>query len=287
MDWPAIDSDASTDHATPRTHSGIRTEPLNGGERRESHGPRGGDAHSRVAEMRTEIQGDSTGAGAIVLPAPGTLADVAPDAEHYERQHGVLARGVKRTIDAVGALLLIIVLAPVWLTIALLIKADSPGPILFRQRRVGRDGKVFRMLKFRTMVDGADAHKSALLHLNEAADGLFKINGDPRVTRVGRWLRATSLDELPQLLHVLTGGMSLVGPRPLVPEEDARITGAYRTRLQMRPGMTGVWQVAGASSIPIQEMVVLDSGYVRDWSLWLDVKLLAETAGHVIRRKGL
>jgi lipopolysaccharide/colanic/teichoic acid biosynthesis glycosyltransferase len=171
--------------------------------------------------------------------------------------------------------------------IALLIKIDAPGPILFRQRRIGRDGEAFSMLKFRTMVDGADEQKAQLLHLNEAAEGLFKINGDPRVTGIGRWLRGTSLDELPQLLHVVTGKMSLVGPRPLVPEEDALITGQNRRRLEMRPGMTGVWQVNGASTVPIHEMVVLDRGYREDWSLLLDAKLLLRTASHVILRRSL
>jgi lipopolysaccharide/colanic/teichoic acid biosynthesis glycosyltransferase len=142
------------------------------------------------------------------------------------------------------------------------------------------------MLKFRTMVEGADARKPALLHMNEAAEGLFKINGDPRLTRVGRWLRRTSFDELPQLLDVITGRMSLVGPRPLVPEEDREITGAARARLAMRPGMTGVWQVNGASAIPVKEMVKLDRDYIRQWSLWLDVKLLLRTASHVVRRRG-
>jgi lipopolysaccharide/colanic/teichoic acid biosynthesis glycosyltransferase len=216
-------------------------------------------------------------AGTITLSSPATVPEVVHDRDWYAREHGLFARGVKRAIDLIGATLLLIVLAPAWLAIALLIKADSAGAILFRQRRVGRDGKEFWMLKFRTMVDGAEAHKPALLHLNEAAEGLFKINGDPRVTRVGRWLRATSLDELPQLIHVVTGRMSLVGPRPLVPEEDVRITGENRRRLQM----------AGASAVPIDQMMVLDQGYVRDWSLWLDVKLLLKTAGHVALRRGL
>jgi lipopolysaccharide/colanic/teichoic acid biosynthesis glycosyltransferase len=286
MERAAIDSDVSVDHATSRTHAGFRAEPMSK-ERRDSHKPHGGDAQPHVTEMRAEIARTGNAAGAVALPAPGTLPEVVPEAERYGRQHGLFARGVKRTIDLVGASLLVLIMAPVWLTIALLIKIDSPGPILFRQRRIGRDGEPFAMLKFRTMIDGADDHKASLLHLNEAADGLFKINGDPRVTRIGRWLRATSLDELPQLIHVITGRMSLVGPRPLVPEEDARITGDQRRRLQMRPGMTGAWQVAGASAIPIHEMVVLDGTYVDDWSLWLDVKLLAQTAGHVIRRKGL
>jgi lipopolysaccharide/colanic/teichoic acid biosynthesis glycosyltransferase len=171
--------------------------------------------------------------------------------------------------------------------LALAIKIDSPGPILFRQRRIGRDGECFRMFKFRTMVDNADEQKVALLHLNEAAEGFFTINGDPRVTRVGSWLRATSLDELPQLLNVVTGRMSLVGPRPLVPEEDATITGENRRRLAMRPGMTGVWQVGGASTVPIRQMVVLDRRYVEEWSMWLDLKILIKTARLVVLRQGV
>jgi lipopolysaccharide/colanic/teichoic acid biosynthesis glycosyltransferase len=212
---------------------------------------------------------------------------VAENSAASENAPGVPSRLAKRAFDLIGAFLLTIALAPAWIAIALLIKADSPGPILFRQRRVGRDGRSFGMLKFRTMVDGADARKPALLHLNQAADGLFKIYDDPRVTRIGRWLRTTSLDELPQILHVLTGKMSLVGPRPLVPEEDAQINGAHRRRLAMRPGMTGPWQVAGASSVPIHEMVDLDCSYLENWSLWLDVKLLARTAGLVVARRGL
>jgi lipopolysaccharide/colanic/teichoic acid biosynthesis glycosyltransferase len=193
-------------------------------------------------------------------------------------------RLAKRAFDLIGALVLIVTLAPAWIAIAVLIKTDSRGPILFRQRRIGRDGRPFGMLKFRTMVNGADAHKPALLHLNDAADGLFKIHQDPRVTKIGRWLRATSLDEAPQFLHVLIGEMSLVGPRPLVPEEDVQIQGPHRGRLLVRPGMTGPWQVAGASAIPISEMVQLDHSYVQEWSLWLDLKLIARTVGLVARR---
>jgi lipopolysaccharide/colanic/teichoic acid biosynthesis glycosyltransferase len=195
-------------------------------------------------------------------------------------------RALKRAFDLVGGAVLLIILAPVWLTICLLIKADSPGPILFRQRRIGQYGVPFRMFKFRTMVDGADTRKPALLQMNEAAEGLFKISSDPRLTRTGRWLRRTSLDELPQLLDVISGRMSLVGPRPLIPQEDSQITGAHRGRLSMRPGMTGVWQVNGASAIPISEMVKLDREYIDQWSLWLDVKLLLLTASHVVHRRG-
>jgi lipopolysaccharide/colanic/teichoic acid biosynthesis glycosyltransferase len=223
---------------------------------------------------------------AVALPQPDVLP-LPPLRERYERVHGLGARAAKRAFDLIGAIVLLVLLAPVWLVLALAIKIDSPGPVLFRQRRTGRDGECFRMFKFRTMVDGADEQKVALLHLNEAAEGLFKINGDPRVTRVGSWLRATSLDELPQLLNVVTGRMSLVGPRPLVPEEDATITGENRRRLAMRPGMTGVWQVGGASTVPIRQMVVLDRRYVEEWSMWLDLKILIKTARLVVLRQGV
>jgi lipopolysaccharide/colanic/teichoic acid biosynthesis glycosyltransferase len=224
--------------------------------------------------------------GAVALPRP-VLPGTVPAERPVAPSHGTFARATKRTIDLIGALLLIAILFPLLVVIALLIKLDSPGPILFRQRRIGRHDVPFSMLKFRTMVDGADEQKAALRHLNQAAEGLFKIDGDPRVTRIGRWLRGTSFDELPQLVHVVTGKMSLVGPRPLVPEEDALITGVNRSRLEMRPGMTGVWQVNGASSIPISEMVVLDRGYREDWSLWFDTRILLQTASHVILRRGL
>jgi lipopolysaccharide/colanic/teichoic acid biosynthesis glycosyltransferase len=143
------------------------------------------------------------------------------------------------------------------------------------------------MVKFRTMADGADDRKDELRHLNEAADGLFKIHADPRITRVGRWLRKTSLDELPQLFHVLSGEMSVVGPRPLVPEEDARIQGPFRCRTEVRPGMTGPWQVAGASQVPIGEMMELDREYVENWTAWRDVSLIVRTIPHVVMRRGI
>jgi len=250
---------------------------------------RNGSATPSIASTRVReanhLNGTISGAvGTVALPRPVE----APSHQYaYERRHGQLARAAKRVFDLVGSLALLAIFSPALLVIAFLIKTDTPGPVLFRQRRIGRDGKAFSMLKFRTMIDGADDHKHKLLHLNQAADGLFKIDGDPRITRVGNWLRATSLDELPQLLHVVTGKMSLVGPRPLVPEEDRQITGANRTRLQMRPGMTGVWQIGGASQIPVHRMVRLDRRYVERWSLWLDLKVLAKTAGHVFLRRGL
>jgi exopolysaccharide biosynthesis polyprenyl glycosylphosphotransferase len=200
-----------------------------------------------------------------------------------------LTRGeriAKRTFDVVGAGLLLALTAPLAAVIALAVAVTSPGPVLFRQRRIGRDGFEFTVLKFRTMVRDAEARKQALRARNEA-DGLFKIADDPRVTRVGRILRRTSLDELPQLVCVLRGDMSLVGPRPLVPEEDGAIAGWHRRRLRMRPGMTGVWQVMGSARVPLKEMVELDNLYVLSWSPWLDVKILLRTLDFVLGRRGL
>jgi lipopolysaccharide/colanic/teichoic acid biosynthesis glycosyltransferase len=157
--------------------------------------------------------------------------------------------------------------------------------VFFRQTRVGRDGRHFRIVKFRTMVADAEARKPALVALNEA-DGLFKIAEDPRITRVGRYLRRTSLDELPQLLNVLRGEMSIVGPRPLILTEDARITGTDRRRLNLTPGMTGPWQVLGAARVPLGEMVKLDYLYVAGWTLWQDVKLVLRTVPHMAARRG-
>jgi lipopolysaccharide/colanic/teichoic acid biosynthesis glycosyltransferase len=170
--------------------------------------------------------------------------------------------------------------------IAVAIRLTSPGPVLFRQQRIGRDGRSFSMLKFRTMVVGADALKAQLRARNQAS-GLFKVVDDPRVTRLGRLLRRTSLDELPQLLNVLRGEMSLVGPRPLIAEEDGTIAGWHRRRLSVRPGMSGVWQVMGSARVPLSEMVELDNLYVLSWSPWLDFKILLRTAAFVLARKGM
>jgi exopolysaccharide biosynthesis polyprenyl glycosylphosphotransferase len=193
---------------------------------------------------------------------------------------------LKRAIDVVGAGVGLVLLSPLMLVIAVAIKLSSRGPVLFRQYRIGRGNKPFQMLKFRTMVDGADELKESLLHLNEAEGPMFKIADDPRITRVGKFLRRTSLDELPQLWNVLRGEMSLVGPRPLIPSEDDHVIGWHRARLELTPGLTGPWQVLGRTAIPFQEMVKLDYLYVSDWSLWNDVKLLIQTAPVVIRQRG-
>jgi exopolysaccharide biosynthesis polyprenyl glycosylphosphotransferase len=196
------------------------------------------------------------------------------------------SRVVKRTLDVTLAGIGLVLAAPLFAIAALAIKLDSPGPVFYRQRRIGLDGAPFFMYKFRTMVDGADRQKQALREHNETS-GLFKIADDPRITRVGRYLRRSALDELPQLINVLTGDMSLVGPRPLVPDEDENITGWYRRRSHITPGITGVWQLHGPVRIPLHEMVKIDYTYVANWSLWADVKILMRTVPHVLGRRGL
>jgi len=193
---------------------------------------------------------------------------------------------LKRFFDLVGATVGLVALSPLLALVALLIALDSRGPVFYRQTRVGRHGDAFRIWKFRTMVDGADALKPGLRALNEA-DGLFKIEHDPRVTRVGGVLRRYSLDELPQLVNVACGEMSLVGPRPLVRDEDERITGHDRRRLHLTPGMTGHWQILGSARVPLAEMIKLDYLYVGGWSLWSDMKILARTLPYVLARRGM
>jgi exopolysaccharide biosynthesis polyprenyl glycosylphosphotransferase len=196
------------------------------------------------------------------------------------------SRAVKRAMDVLGSSLGLLVLAPFGLLVAIAIKLDSRGPVFFRQQRVGRDGRVFSMFKFRSMVDGADAQRAALQSLNET-DGLFKLREDPRVTRVGRLLRRSSIDELPQLINVLRSDMSLVGPRPLVLDEDRLVEGRHRDRLHFAPGMTGPWQVLGPMRPPLTEMVKTDYLYAANWSLWTDIKILVRTLSHVVAQRGM
>src|SRR3954447_16915407 len=239
----------------------------------------------------------SKAAGLCVSMLPGMLQVVGPAGE-FDDLDGMTLLGVgcfglssserafKRAFDLVVAGLGLIVVGPVIGAVALAVKLDSKGPLFFRQVRVGRDGTHFRIFKFRSMVTDAEALKEELRSLNEAGDGLFKISDDPRVTRIGALLRRSSLDELPQIFNVLRGDMSLVGPRPLVVDEDAQVLGLDRSRLHLTPGMTGPWQVL-ASRVPLQEMVGIDYLYVTNWSLWLDWKILLRTIRHVARRGNL
>ena len=197
---------------------------------------------------------------------------------------------LKRALDLALGGLMVLALAPLLLVCAIAIKIDSPGPVFFRQRRVGRDDRPFEVFKFRSMHADADSRKDDVAILNFHGggneNGMFKIREDPRVTRVGRFLRRYSLDELPQLFNILLGQMSFVGPRPLIETEDCQIEGRFRRRLSLTPGLTGLWQVHGRSDIPFEQMVNLDYLYVTNWSLWLDVKLLMRTASAVSRGNG-
>lgn len=244
-----------------------------------------------IRELKTH------GVRVSVLPEASRVAGSSVEMDHL---HGLTLLGmkrfeftrssrlVKRSLDLAGSLLGLLILGPVLALVALAIRLDSPGPVLFRQKRVGRHGEEFTMFKFRSMVNEAEQAKEELAHLNQAASGLFKIPKDPRLTRVGRVIRRWQLDEFPQLVNVLRGEMSLVGPRPLIPSEDRQIEGWYRRRLDVPPGMTGHWQILGSSArIPIDEMVKLDYLYVANWSLWGDIRLLLRTIPFVVGRRGL
>jgi lipopolysaccharide/colanic/teichoic acid biosynthesis glycosyltransferase len=194
--------------------------------------------------------------------------------------------GIKRALDIVLSSLLLGLLSPVFGLIAFLIKRDSPGPAVFKQVRSGLNGRKFVMYKFRTMVEGAEALRTGLQEQNEAGGPIFKLKKDPRVTKIGKVLRRTSLDELPQLFNVLKGDMSLVGPRPLPLVESCQITGKERRRLSMKPGMTGLWQCNGRSQAHYGHLIRMDLEYVDNWSLLMDFKLLIKTVPVVIKCVG-
>ena len=193
----------------------------------------------------------------------------------------------KRLIDAMGSLMLLLMLAPLFALTALVIKLDSPGPIFFTQERVGLSKRRFRMLKFRTMVNGAEKQQAVLEELNEAEGPVFKIKDDPRVTPVGKFLRRASIDELPQLINVLKGDMSLVGPRPLPVRDVERIdVASQKRRFSIKPGLTCLWQVNGRSNIGFEEWVRMDLDYIDRWSLGLDILILLKTIPAVFKGPG-
>jgi len=203
----------------------------------------------------------------------------AADAELYRRLF-------KRPFDVVVSLLGLVLLSPLFLVLAVLVKLDSRGPVFFKQVRVGKDGREFEFYKFRSMVQNAEQMKSKLMHLNELEGPVFKISDDPRITPVGRFLRRTSLDELPQLYNVLRGDMSLVGPRPPLPAEVANYESWQRQKLSVLPGITCLWQISGRNHIGFTEWMRLDIEYIRRQSFGLDMKILARTLPAVLLRKG-
>lgn len=202
---------------------------------------------------------------------------------------GPMGRALKRAVDVALSSILLVLSAPVVLFAAIRIKRDSPGPVFYRQARSGLNEKEFELVKLRTMYEGAHEERDALREAtreNGNDDVLFKLESDPRITRVGHWLRRTSLDEIPQLWNVLKGDMSMVGPRPLVPEEAELASGMYVARFKLKPGIAGPWQAEGRSEIPFEDMLRLDYSYVAGWSMVEDLKLLLRTLSAVIVRRG-
>jgi lipopolysaccharide/colanic/teichoic acid biosynthesis glycosyltransferase len=193
---------------------------------------------------------------------------------------------VRRFLDLSMSLVLLTLLSPLFATLALIIKLDSRGPVLFSQNRVGKGGKIFTLYKFRSMVTDAEERKIELLKYNEASGPLFKMKRDPRVTSCGRWMRRLSLDELPQLINVLRGEMSFVGPRPAVPEEVDQYEDWQRRRLRMRPGLTCIWVLEGRSHVDFNRWMQLDLKYIDTWSLWLDTKIFLRTIPIVLSGRG-
>jgi exopolysaccharide biosynthesis polyprenyl glycosylphosphotransferase len=236
-------------------------------------------------------------AGVQVLVAPSVTEFLIQRAEYvpgqglplFEFRPPVFAGSdwfVKRTFDYVVASAVIVIGSPLWLLIALAVKLTSPGPVFYRDRRIGVNEREFGMIKFRTMYQDADAHVGELEQSNEAGGALFKIRRDPRVTLVGRVLRRLSLDEVPQVLNVLRGEMSLVGPRPLPLRDYALLSAWHRKRYLVLPGMTGLWQISGRSNLGFDDLVRLDFYYLENWSIWMDVSILLKTIPAVLSGRG-
>ena len=247
----------------------------------------------RLRELAWELE--KTGTDLCVAPAlldvAGPRTTIRPVAglpllhvDHPELAGG--KRVIKGAFDRLTAGVALILLAPVFAVLALAIQLTDPGPVFFRQTRIGKDGRPFKVCKFRSMIADAELHRAQMETLNEASGVLFKIRRDPRVTKVGSLLRGWSLDELPQLLNVLTGDMSLVGPRPALPQETARYGHHMRRRLVVKPGITGLWQVSGRSDLPWEEAERLDLRYVENWSLALDLQILWKTTSAIIHGSG-
>ncbi len=197
-----------------------------------------------------------------------------------------MALVIKKWMDIVGAFFTLVFLSPLFLLIAMMIKIDSPGSIFFAQERIGQNGRRFKLLKFRSMQENAEQMRESLLNLSEVSGPVFKIKDDPRVTKIGRFLRKTSFDELPQFINVLKGEMSLVGPRPPLPDEVTQYKNWQRRRLSIKPGITCIWQVSGRSDVAFEKWMEMDMEYIDNWSLELDMKILMKTVLVVLHGKG-
>ena len=214
--------------------------------------------------------------------------------EEFENEHVVtlfreqllMQLLMKRLLDTALSLAVLIILAPVMLVVAILIKLTSPGPVFFVQDRVGMNQRRFKLYKFRSMVADAEERKRELVHLNEQDGPAFKIKNDPRITRIGRFIRKTSIDELPQLFNVLSGEMSLVGPRPPLPDEVRKYEWMFRKRLCVKPGITCIWQISGRNNVTFDQWMRMDHEYIENWSLWLDLQILLKTIPAVLLSRG-
>jgi exopolysaccharide biosynthesis polyprenyl glycosylphosphotransferase len=206
---------------------------------------------------------------------------------HYVSvRHKPVQLAIKRVIDILASATALLLLSPLMIVVALIVKFTSRGPILFKQLRVGRNARPFNMLKFRSMIANAEELKAKLMQQNEQSGPVFKMSRDPRITPIGRFIRKYSIDELPQLINVLRGEMSLVGPRPPVPSEVAKYEAWQRRRLSVRPGLTCVWQVSGRNQISFEEWMYLDMQYIDHWSLAQDVQLILKTVPVVLTGRG-
>jgi exopolysaccharide biosynthesis polyprenyl glycosylphosphotransferase len=252
------------------------------------------DSHEELLELVRSVRRQDVQVSLVpryfeIFTSHATLDDIEgmPVVTLPPMRLGRSSRLLKRGFDVTVSALALLAISPVLAAVAIAIRLDSKGGAIYRQARRGREGSEFQIAKFRTMHVGAEAKRHTVLHLNEVDGPLFKAKqGDPRITRVGNFLRRTSLDELPQLWNVLRGEMSLVGPRPFVLYEADQITGWAARRLDMTPGITGLWQVLGRNDLPFEEMVKLDYLYVTNWSLWWDLKILCQTIPVVLGKRG-
>jgi exopolysaccharide biosynthesis polyprenyl glycosylphosphotransferase len=249
-------------------------------------------SRARTSSVGSLPVAGGVGGEAVVDLRSGPIVDLRLiEGQEAAERRGLLAasrwqRIAKRWIDVFGSFFLMVLLSPVLLATAIAIKLTSRGPVLYAHERIGRDGEPFRMFKFRSMRLGAHDDRGGVLHLNEAGGPVFKIKDDPRITRVGRVIRKLSIDELPQLLNVLRGDMSLVGPRPPLPEESESYGPRERQRLAVTPGITCIWQVSGRSDIDFETWVDMDLEYIETWTLRADLKLLLLTIPAVISGRG-
>jgi lipopolysaccharide/colanic/teichoic acid biosynthesis glycosyltransferase len=287
---PGDDVSARASH--PKRGGAAMTPVHNGHAPPAAHPERNGNGNGHAGTARAtnghaHLEHDLAQAWAVAESAVVSGRTAATVIEHDLRAaNSFYLRSGKRIMDVIGAAVALVVTSPLLLIAAIAIKLESRGPVLYRSTRIGRGGRPFTFLKLRSMVHNADQHRHRLSHLNECDGPVFKINRDPRVTRVGRFLRVTSIDEIPQFANVLMGHMSLVGPRPPIPEEVVQYEPWQFHRLDVRPGITCLWQISGRSRIGFQEWMRLDLEYIRSRSLALDVNILIRTIPAVLSREG-